>query len=294
MSSQPSKTITCLVDAHVHLREASGLDCAASAGIGALRDAGFRQNVDSGIISPPRRGDGPIVVSSGWALYSKGGYGSAFGVEVSTSDQIQAEILRLKLAGAGIIKAMASGMVSLKHPGQVTAGGFSSEELARIVAEAAAEGLGVMAHANRETAIIAAASAGVRSVEHGFFMTERALDLMAEKVIFWVPTLVALRSAAGSSASPDTTRFVEQLILSQLSMLRYAHSIGVPLAIGTDCVLPDPAYRAAYDAEVALYEQAGIPRDQVMSIACEGGARLLGVGTEGQVARSKQQVASSK
>jgi len=276
MPSQRSLTITGLVDAHVHLKDASGLDCAASAGISALRDAGFRQNVDRGIIEP-RKGQCPAVVSSGWALYARGGYGSAFGVAISTPDQIQAEILRLKRAGAGIIKAMASGMVSLKHPGQVTAGGFSKEELAYMVAEAAAQGLGVMAHANGERAIIAAASAGVRSIEHGFFMTERALDLMAKKAIFWVPTIGALRRATGSTALPETTQFVEHQILSQLSMLRYAHSIGVPLAVGTDCVLPDPAYRAAYDAEIALYGQAGIPRDQVMTIASAGGSKLLGM-----------------
>jgi len=269
--------MTGLVDAHVHLKEASGLDCAASAGISALRDAGSRQNAERGIIEPSKKVDGPVVVSSGWALYCQGGYGSAFGVAISTPDQIQAEIIRLKRAGADIIKIMASGMVSFKHPGQVTAGGFSSEELSCIVTEAAALGLGVMAHANGEPAIIAAASAGVRSIEHGFFMTERALDLMAAKAIFWVPTVVALRRAAGSSASPGTVQFVECLILSQLSMLHYAHSIGVPLALGTDCVLPDPAYRAAYDAEVALYEQAGLAHDRVIKIASAGGAKLLGL-----------------
>jgi imidazolonepropionase-like amidohydrolase len=277
MPSQPSATITGLIDAHVHLKEASGLDCAASAGISALRDAGLRQNAERGIIEPPKRGDGPVVVSSGWALYCRGGYGSAFGVAISTPDQIQAEIIRLKRAGADIIKIIASGMVSFKHPGQVTAGGFSSEELSCIVAEAAALGLGVMAHANGEPAIIAAASAGVRSIEHGFFMTERALDLMAAKAIFWVPTMVALRRAAVSFAASDTAQFVEQLILSQLSMLRYAHSIGVPLAVGTDCVLPDPAYRSAYDAEIELFEQAGIAHDRVMQIASAGGAKLLGL-----------------
>lgn len=275
MSSRSPLTSLGLVDAHVHLKDASGLDCAASAGISALRDAGFRQNTDRGIIAPPWSGPGPRVVSSGWALYRQGGYGSAFGVEIVKGEQIPAEILRLKMAGADIIKTMASGMVSLKHPGQVTAGGFGSEELEFIVTEAAAQGLGVMAHANGEQAIIAAATAGVRSIEHGFFMTERALDLMAAKAVFWVPTLVALQRTAGSSAAPDTAQFVEHQILSQLSMLRYAHSIGVPLAIGTDCVLPDPAYRAAYDAEVALYVQAGMSRDQVMTIACEGGAKLL-------------------
>ncbi len=273
-----------LVDAHVHLKETSGLDCAASAGIRALRDAGFKRNVEHGIIA---REYGPAVLASGWALYRQGGYGSAFGVAISTPDQIPTEILRLKRAGAGIIKTMASGMVSFKRPGQVTAGGFSSEELACLVNAGAAQGLGVMAHANGEQAIIAAASAGVRSIEHGFFMTERALDLMAAKDIFWVPTLVALRRAAGSSAASDTVQFVEQLILSQRSMLRYAHSIGVPLAIGTDCVLPDPAYRETYDSEIELFEQAGIPRVQVMKIACESGAKLLGIKNTGQAASSK-------
>ena len=277
MSSRSPITTADLVDAHVHLKDASGLDCALAAGISAVRDAGFRQNTECGIIAPPRNGPGPKVVSGGWALYRQGGYGSAFGREIVKAEQIPAEILRLKMTGADIIKAMASGMVSFKHPGQVTAGGFDCEELAFIVAEAAAQGLGVMAHANGEQAIMAAASAGVRSIEHGFFMTERALDLMATKAVFWVPTMTALRRATGMSAAPETVPFVEHLILSQLSRLRYAYSVGVPLAIGTDCVLPDPDYRVLYDAEMALYEQAGIPRDQVMRIASEGGAKLLGI-----------------
>ncbi len=277
MPSQTFEIIAGLVDAHVHLKEASGLDCAASAGISALRDAGFRRNVDRGIIAPSRRVNGPTVVSSGWALYRRGGYGFAFGVEVSTTDQIPVEIIRLKRAGAGIIKIMNSGMVSFKQPGTVTAGGFSNGELASLLTAAAAQGLGVMAHANGEPAIMSAVAAGVRSIEHGFFMTERALDLMASKAVFWVPTIGALRRSAESSAAPDTAQFVKQLIQSQLSMLRHAYTIGVPLAVGTDCVLPDPAYRAAYDAEIELFVQAGIPREQALTIACEGGAKLLGI-----------------
>ena len=31
-------------------------------------------------------------------------------------------------------------------------------------------------------------------------------------------------------------------------MIRLAHSLGVPLAVGTDCVLPDPGYRQAYES----------------------------------------------
>ena len=58
-------------------------------------------------------------------------------------------------------------------------------------------------------------------------------------------------------------------------MIRQARDIGVSLAVGTDCVLPDADYRAAYDAELRYFEQTGLSRDAVMAIACEGGARLL-------------------
>jgi hypothetical protein len=42
-------------------------------------------------------------------------------------------------------------------------------------------------------------------------------------------------------------------------------------------VLPDPRYAEAYDAELAYFEQAGIPHGEVMKIASEGGADLLGL-----------------
>jgi imidazolonepropionase-like amidohydrolase len=173
---------------------------------------------------------------------------------------------------------MASGMVDLKHPGSITPGGFNEDELKIIVAEAAKQGLAVMAHANGEQAIMAAARAGVRSIEHGFFMTDQALDLMAERGIFWVPTIGALRRAAeSSSAAADARKFAESLIHAHLTMLGHAYSIGVPLAVGTDCVLPDPAYRSAYDAEIELFGQAGIAHDVVLTIASAGGAKLLGI-----------------
>ena len=173
---------------------------------------------------------------------------------------------------------MASGIVSFKEPGRVTAGGFNKEELQFIVQTAAASGLGVMAHVNGEQAIIDAAEAGARSIEHGFFMSERTLAIMAKKATFWVPTVGALKRAAESgNVSKESQDFVADLIRSHLEMMLSAHGIGVPLAVGTDCVLPDPQYREAYDAELAYFEQAGIPYDEVRKIACEGGARLLGI-----------------
>ena len=269
---------TGYVDAHVHIRDTTVLNAVAAAEIAAVRDAGMRDGAGLLVKSSAEQPGLPIVIAAGWALYKKGGYGSRFGVAVETRDEIKGEILKLKTAGADIIKVMVSGMVSLQEPGTVTPGGFDREDLRFIVAEAAALGLGVMAHANAEPAIMSAAEAGVRSIEHGFFMTARALEMMAKQKIYWTPTVGALaRATEAAGGSPEMREFVSRLIVDHLKMMQHAYAADVPLAVGTDCVLPDPHYREIYDAELSYFEQAGISHESVMKIAREGGAGLLGL-----------------
>jgi imidazolonepropionase-like amidohydrolase len=280
MDRDPPKTFPGLIDAHVHIKSPGGLAALAAAGIIAVRDAGVRGNAAVGREIPRIPGTQPAVVSARWALYKKGGYGSPFGVPVAGRDEISAEIHRLAEAGAGIIKVMASGLVSLREPGKITAGGFPGDELAFIVDEAARRGLDVMAHANGEEAIIASAEAGVRSVEHGFFMTARALEVLAKQGTFWTPTVGALALAADrSAASAEARPFVAGLIRSHQQMILHAHTLGVSLAVGTDCVLPDARHTEAYGAELMYFEQAGLSRDEVMAIARDSGAKLLGIRT---------------
>ena len=254
---------------------ATGWETAAlNAGMIAVRDAGMNPDARRTVDIRSRQ---PLVVSSCWALYKTGGYGARFGIAASSPVSMKTEIIRLKKAGADIIKTMASGMVSLKHPGTVTPGGFDRKELHIIVQEASDQGLGVMAHANGEEAVLAAAETGVRSIEHGFFMTLRALEIMARKGIFWVPTTGALARAGEAAALPEARQFVSGLVQQHLRMLGLAHSLGVPLALGTDCVLPDPGYGAAYRAELAYFQEAGISEEAALKIASEDGARLLGI-----------------
>jgi imidazolonepropionase-like amidohydrolase len=262
----------------VHIKDTCCLDAVIDAGVAAVRDAGMRGNALPGMHAIDRNNSLPLIISARWAVYKKGGYGSSFGLPVETPEEMKSAIHLLKNAGAGIIKIMASGIVSFKEPGRVTAGGFNKEELRFIVQAAATCGLEVMAHVNGEQDIIDVAEAGVRSIEHGFFMSERALVSMVKKAIYWVPTVGALKRAAESgNVAKESEAFVAGLIRSHLEMMLHAHGLGVPLAVGTDCVLPDPHYREAYDAELAYFEQAGIPYDEVRKIACDGGARLLGI-----------------
>ncbi len=262
------------VDAHVHLAGPSALADPARAGISAVRDAGTKDG--AGLAC--RREAGLIVRSAGRAICKRGGYGARFGTAVEDLDEALREVRRLKAGGADIIKVMASGMVSLDEPDAVTPGGFSGDELQAIVEEASGLGLAVMAHANGASAIIRAARAGVRSIEHGFFMTADALALLKERGIFWVPTAGALQRAA-DSRGPDEARrrIAEQAIDRHLEMLGTAFSLGVPLAVGTDCVLPDRRYGGFFRDELAYFRKAGIPSGAVDRIARQGGRELLGL-----------------
>jgi imidazolonepropionase-like amidohydrolase len=169
-------------------------------------------------------------------------------------------------------------MVSLKRPGEITGGSFGRDVLRFIVETARENGLEVMAHANGEAAILNAAEAGVRSVEHGFFMTEKALESLHTNGVFWVPTVGALQRAAEKpDVGHEVKLFVERTIDGHLALIRKAFEQGVPLAVGTDAVLPDRRYRSFYEAELTYFRRAGIPHDEVLKIACEGGRKLLGI-----------------
>lgn len=262
------------VDAHVHLRDAAGLDDLRKAGIAAARDAGTRAGTGLALQQP----HGSVrILAAGRALVRQGGYGSLLGKPLGTNEAVGREIVSLAEAGAGIIKVVASGLVSLVQPDAVTPGGFGRDELVFIVQQAAGRGLGVMAHANGARAIEAAVAAGVRSLEHGFFMSEDMLAEMAKRGTFWVPTVGALRRAAdGAGTAGEMRRSIDRTIDRHLEMIDRAFSLGVPLAVGTDAVLPDRRYGGWYQDELAFFRKAGIPADAVERIAREGGQLLLG------------------
>jgi len=260
------------IDAHVHLVSAAGLADAIAAGVSFLRDAGTREGTGLALT----HSEEPRVLSAGWALYPEGGYGSRFGVAIKTREDARGEVKRLKDAGAGIIKVMASGMVSLAERGVITPGGFDEEMLGLIVSEASANSLKVMAHANGGEAIIAACEAGAISIEHGFFMTEEALDWMKQRNVLWVPTVGALHRAAGLSSAPAGAKEIAaETIKAHLKMIGKAHKLGVRLGIGTDCTLPDPKYCEAYEAELEWFRRVGIPEHEVMMMASEAGKEMF-------------------
>ncbi len=207
------------------------------------------------------------VLSAGWALHKKGGYGGFLGKGISGKEEIRSAIKNLAEHGADFVKIINSGIVSLGEENQVTAGGFSGEEWKVIEEEAGLQGLPVRCHANSDRAIRQAVEFGVSSVEHGFFISRETLQVMAEKGVAWTPTAIALLGLK-ASLSPGQQNRVDRIVDQHLEAVLYADSMGVKLQIGTDSGSKGVRPGESFFKELQLFRKAGLSFKQILSAAC--------------------------
>jgi imidazolonepropionase-like amidohydrolase len=178
--------------------------------------------------------------------------------------------------GADQIKIMASGGVA-SPTDPVGALGYSEDEIRAVVAEAAARGTYVMAHAYTAESIQRAVRCGVRTVEHGNLIDAPTAALMAECGAYVVPTLVAYEAlhiegvrfglSAESAAKIDIVR---EAGLKSLEIFKRA---GVKMGFGSD--LLGPGHRMQSD-EFAIRAQVLSPAE-IIGSATTIGAEILGM-----------------
>ena len=130
------------------------------------------------------------------------------------------------------IKIMISGLMDFDRFGVLTEVGLPPEEIGQLVYIAHEEGFAVMAHANGAETVMAAAQAGVDSVEHGAYLNGEALAAMAESGTVWVPTLSTIGNLQGKGRYPDTE--VEAILDSAMENVAAFANLGGLLAVGTD------------------------------------------------------------
>ena len=184
-----------------------------AAGVTSVRDAG---GADLGIKTAVERGmiPGPRMQISIIMLSQTGGHGddwSVCGAEIPVflphpgrpcgvvdgPDEVRKRVRELVRAGADVIKVATSGGVlsaSNPHHGQLR-----DAEIATMTEEATAAGIHVMAHAQAAAGIKAALRNGVRSIEHGIFLDDEAIELMLETGAWLVPTLQAPREVIAAA-----------------------------------------------------------------------------------------------
>ena len=86
-----------------------------------------------------------------------------------------------------------------------------------------------MAHANGAETVLAAAQAGIDSVEHGAYQNAESLAAMTEAGAVWVPTLSTVGNLLGKGRFPDDQ--VRKILESTLENLSHYQGLVAP---GTD------------------------------------------------------------
>ena len=97
-------------------------------------------------------------------------------------DSLRRLVRERKAQGADLIKLFAS--ASIREGGQQT---MSDSQLVAVCGEAKAQGLRTLVHAHSAASVRAATLAGCTQIEHGLFVTQSELTLMAERGTYFDP-----------------------------------------------------------------------------------------------------------
>jgi imidazolonepropionase-like amidohydrolase len=184
---------------------------------------------------------GPRLFVCGRALIATGGHGWGHGnsVQVDGPYEVRKAAREQMKRGADQIKLMITGGVAspteTMYEPQMT-----FDEIQAAVEVAQFKGRKVCAHIGGSLGAKMAVKAGVASVEHGYFLDDEALDMMAENGTFYVPTLAVTQNMDFVMA--NNAEFAIQKILAaapgHLDTFQRALQAGVKIATGEDMPVP--------------------------------------------------------
>ncbi len=273
-----------------------------AAGFTTVRNLGDSYNVTIALRDAIATGlvPGPRIYSAGKSLATTGGHadptngyrpdlmgspGPAEGVVNSVEDARQAVRQRYK-DGADVIKITATGgVLSLARNGQNAQ--FMPDELAAVVETARQYGMHVAAHAHGSEGMKRAVLAGVRTIEHGTYMTDEIMRLMIERGTWYVPTISAGRFVAAKAAEPG---FLPEVVRPKAAAIGpvidetfgKAYKAGVKIAFGTDTGVSAHGDNAR---EFRYLVEDGMPPLEALRAATIAAAEVLDSGGElGQLA----------
>ncbi len=193
-------------------------------------------------------------------------------------DEVRRKVRELHRAGADVIKVATSGGV-LSARDDPRHAHFRPAELDALVEEATAAGMFVMAHAQGADGIKNAVRAGIRSIEHGIYLDDEAIELMLRRGTWFVPTLVAPQGVldavdAGVSLPAAVIDKARMVIDIHRAAFRRAVEAGVRIAMGTDSGVTPHGRNLR---ELLLMAEGGMAPAAVLEATTRSAAELLGV-----------------
>ncbi len=174
-----------------------------------------------------------------------------------------------------LIKIINSGPNSISEFAKETSPQFVLEDLRNAAALGHSMGLKLMVHANGRLPVEGALEAGCDSIEHGYFMGEENLKRMAEKRIFWIPTVFAMESLCTVLRGTPEAEIAARNVEHQLEQIRIAREFGVKVATGTDSGSLGVHHGKALVEELRLFMSAGMCLEEAVQCATSRVADLL-------------------
>ena len=241
----------------------------------------IRKTVDAGVFVAPR------LTGAGHYLSITGGGGDvnyispeqhviADGLVVDGPEEVRKAIRNEIKFGSDWIKLLVTGAYQSvgDDPRNVA---FSPEELRAAVDEANRHNVPVAAHAHAAEGIKQAVAAGVRSIEHGTFIDDEGIKMMAAKGTFLVPTIyVGDYYTEGDKlrAQDKQDDYAAHQRGKFLDAVGRAHKQGVKVAVGIDLggYMTDPV---VFVREMTVLVEAGFTPMEAIQAGTRVGAELL-------------------
>ncbi|HUH26860.1 metal-dependent hydrolase family protein [Gelidibacter sp.] len=234
--------------------------------------------------------DGPRIFTSEKSLATTGGHadptngtkkelmgdpGPKEGVVNSVEDARKAVRQRYK-NGADWIKITATGgVLSVAKSGQNPQ--FTVEEIKAISDAAKDYGMNVAAHAHGDEGMQRAILGGVKTIEHGTFMSDETMELMKKHDVYLVPTIIAGKTVTENAKIPNY--YPEVIVVKALDigprmqdMFARAYKKGVGIGFGTDAGVFAHGENAK---EFGYMVEAGMPAIKAIQSATVTNAMLL-------------------
>jgi imidazolonepropionase-like amidohydrolase len=141
--------------------------------VGAELDGDLRGQIAAGAIAGPR-----LLTSLRQINENTGG-----------PEQIREYVRKMKADGADVVKLFAT--ASIRDGGKMT---MTPEQITAACGEAKAQGLRSVVHAHSSDGARAAVMAGCTSIEHGTFLDDGTLELMAQRGVYFDPNFLVLHN----------------------------------------------------------------------------------------------------
>ena len=278
-----------LMDVHVHVNHVADARRALLTGVTTMRSLGAVHYADVGLRELQRQGAAqlPEYLAAGYHVRPPAAeeffldhpeLGRWFGEEIRGEEAVRDMTRALVSRGVDWVKTNATERAGLPDT-DPRKRFYSLEELQAIVQEAGAAGIPVAAHAHGDAGGRDAVAAGVRSIEHGTYLSRETLRMMRDSGTFLVPTIAIVRDLTIPGGDYDNAVLNvrgRHMLPRVREMARMAHEMGVKIAAATDTGYgPESTTTLAHE----LLELVGIGMTplEALQAATVVSAELLGV-----------------